>query len=295
MDWLPKCLTSIPDQYSVIVVDNNSTDNTVEYIEEHFPQINLFKENRNLGFGQANNKGISYAIKQGADYVYLLNQDAYLNSDTIPRLLKVHSNNKKFGILSPFHYKNSFTGLDDKFVMYMVKYGVHKSYIFDSNENQIKSVYEIPFVNAAGWLISKRTLSVIGGFDPIFFHYGEDRNYCQRAIYHGVKIGIVPSAKMIHDRENREEKKIIKYTEEYYEEYIRKIKIDFGDLNLTNFEKEFSKIISELRTSQFKAILKLNINKYKDSRYKLYLLNKYKEILSNSRSENSNVEKQHYL
>ena len=180
MAWLAKCLASIPKEYSVVVIDNNSTDNTVPYIEQHFSQIKLFKESKNLGFGQANNKGISYALKQGADYVYLLNQDAYLEANTIEKLIEMHQQDHTFGVLSPFHYTDGFKSLDANFLMYLERYGVHQQIIMDANEDTLKNVYEITFVNAAGWLLTKEVLEKVGGFDPIFFHYGEDRNYCQR-------------------------------------------------------------------------------------------------------------------
>ncbi|MDE5758519.1 MAG: hypothetical protein K2H85_07890, partial [Allobaculum sp.] len=66
---------------------------------------------------------------------------------------------------------------------------------------QVKPYYEVMGVPAAGWLIPKRTLERIGGFDPIFFHYGEDHNYFQRVNYHGMKTIVIPGAKMIHDRD----------------------------------------------------------------------------------------------
>lgn len=289
MQWLPKCLASIPNQYSVIAVDNNSTDNTVGYIERNFPKIKLFKENKNLGFGQANNKGISYALQQGADYVYLLNQDAYLEGNTIDTLLQVHQRNTSYGIISPFHYKESYTGLDDNFLMYLVRYKTHANYIFDANERQIKEIYEIPFVNAAGWLLPKQTLEIVGGFDPMFFHYGEDRNYCQRVLFHKLKIGIVPSAKMIHDRENREKKQVQKYSKYYYQEYLKYAKIDWGDINLNNFEVKFANKLSYIRSKQRKFILKLNLGGFKDSHQKYKLLKKIYPQLQKSRAQNMQV------
>ena len=80
MPWLSKCLESTKP-YAIVVVDNNATDGTVSYIKENYPLITILPQKENLGFGQANNIGMSYALKQGADYVFLLNQDAYLEND----------------------------------------------------------------------------------------------------------------------------------------------------------------------------------------------------------------------
>lgn len=60
------------------------------------------------------------------------------------------------------------------------------------------------FVNAAAWLISKECVLKTGLFHPAFFHYGEDNHYSARAQYHGFKSGLLPAAKVIHDRDLNE-------------------------------------------------------------------------------------------
>ena len=82
MQWLARCLSSCIG-YDVIVVDNASTDKTITFIKENFPDVKLIKQNSNLGFGQANNIGLSIALKEDVDYIFLLNQDAYLQPETI--------------------------------------------------------------------------------------------------------------------------------------------------------------------------------------------------------------------
>ena len=87
MKWLPKCLKSTMP-YSVIVIDNGSTDGTTDYILSNYPNVNILRQKKNIGFGQANNIGISYALKEGADYVFLLNQDAYLQKGSFDKLVQ---------------------------------------------------------------------------------------------------------------------------------------------------------------------------------------------------------------
>ena len=53
--------------------------------------------------------------------------------------------------------------------------------------DRLDDVYNTHYVNAAAWLLPRKTLEMIGGFDPIFFHYGEDDNYMNRVLYHGLK------------------------------------------------------------------------------------------------------------
>jgi len=78
--WIDRCLGSLrrsTSPISVIVVDNGSKDKTTQIIEKNYPEVHLIKTGANLGFGKANNIGIRYAMEQGADYFFLLNQDAW--------------------------------------------------------------------------------------------------------------------------------------------------------------------------------------------------------------------------
>ncbi len=234
MQWLKRCLSSIPAKYDIVVVDNNSSDETVTFIKEHFSRIILFEEKENLGFGQANNKGISHTLNNGAQRVFLLNQDAYLNDDTIDKLIAVQKERPEYGILSPIHTNAEGTRLDRKFSNY-VKYDMNPDFYSDFVlHKEPQEVYEVPFVNAAGWLISRDCLMNVGGFDPIFFHYGEDRNYSQRLLFHNFKIGVVPNCFMVHDREDRPEPVIKAHTEQFYKSRELYFKTLYADVNIDN-------------------------------------------------------------
>ena len=98
MIWIEKCLKSVVDQSEVIVVDNNSSDNTLNHIKQYFPSVKILPQSENLGFGKANNIGISYALNNGAEAVFLLNQDAHVEKECIDKLVKAHIENPEFGI-----------------------------------------------------------------------------------------------------------------------------------------------------------------------------------------------------
>lgn len=290
MPWLQKCLGSIDfDKYQVIVVDNHSKDETTKVISEDYPQITLYEENQNLGFGQANNKGISEAIKQGADYVYLLNQDAYLESNTISKLIEVHQQYTEYGVMSPVHTNAEKSKLDKNFSNY-ISYKNNENFYSDFVlKNTLRDVYKVPFVNAAGWLISKDCLMKVGGFDPIFFHYGEDDNYCQRVKYHGFKIGVVPDALMVHDRENREAKQVIKYSEAYFKNIDKKNKVIYANINYDKIS-ELERKIKNINKRVLKSIIKLN---FEEAKHLQSLKNNFKKSLNQIlRSRTLNVKSQ---
>ena len=132
MCWLSECLGSCGTN-NVIVVDNNSTDKTVNFIQENYPSIKLIQQPKNLGFGRANNIGIAYALKRGAEYVFLLNQDAYLELNTIEKLIEVHKENQEYGIVSPIHLNGNGEKLDLNF-SYFIK--ENNSLLFDALQNK---------------------------------------------------------------------------------------------------------------------------------------------------------------
>lgn len=200
--WLDSCLSSVLNSSvdaDLYIVDNGSTDGSIEYIKEKAPKAILVESKENLGFGKANNQGLRYALENGYDYVYLLNQDAWIEQDTLESLIEVSEKNPEYGILSPIQVNKQKNKLDLNF-----SYCCPSAILSDSLcKIPLKDVYETDFVMAAHWLITRKCLSLVGGFSPAFPHYGEDNNYIHRAQSKGLKVGIVPGTLAVHDRENR--------------------------------------------------------------------------------------------
>ena len=201
--WYERCFTSLRNsEYPVqtIVIDNASNDGTVEYIRENFPEIHLIESKENLGFGRANNIGMRYALDHGCDYVFLLNQDAWLEPNTLTELVRVSEKYPEYGILSPIHLNADKSSIEPHLLSYIANDKIiDPTFVQDLYFNTVKEVYTSKYINAAGWLLPKNTLNTIGGFDPIFYHYEEDDDYLNRVLYHGLKVGIVPAARMVHD------------------------------------------------------------------------------------------------
>lgn len=200
--WYDRCFGSLRNSdmsVETIVIDNASTDETVSYIKEHFPEVCLIESKENLGFAKANNIGIRKALDNGADYVFLLNQDAWVENDTLSKLVQTFEENENIGIVSPIHLKGDYSGLDIGFTKYMPA-----DFVSDAYMSCLKKSYYVTSVNAAAWLIKAECIRKVGGFDTMLFvHYGEDDNYCQRMKYHGYKIAVCTKATICHDREYR--------------------------------------------------------------------------------------------
>lgn len=201
LKWYDRCLSSLRQStlpVTSIVVDNASTDGSCEYIRQHFPEVTLLPQDKNLGFGQANNLGMKLALTQGADYVFLLNQDAWIEPGTVDELIKVSKDHPEYGILSCMHLNKEKTRIWQ--LNCICNDNITDPSLFnDLYFGDTKEVYDTKYVNAAAWLLPRKTIETVGGFDPIFFHYGEDDNYINRVLYHGLKIGICPKERIVHD------------------------------------------------------------------------------------------------
>lgn len=203
-EWVNRCFGSLRTSVmnvDAFVVDNNSTDGGVMEIQEKYPEVMIYRSRKNLGFGQANNVGLRYALEKGYDYVYLLNQDAWVLSDTLQTLVSVAEKHDEYGILSPMQLEKDEKTYESLFYKYVIcsdnlRCSLHEKLY---NVDTLEEVYDIPFAMAAHWLVTKRCLQTVGGFSPTFFHYGEDNNYIHRVFFHGFKLGLVPYAKAVHD------------------------------------------------------------------------------------------------
>ncbi len=208
IDWIEKCLNSLINSTlvsKIIIIDNGSTDSTITIIKQNFKTVTLIESKINLGFGQANNIGLKLALENHCDYAFLLNQDAWLqNKHTLLNLVTAFEINPNLGILSPLHLNGQGTALDLYFADYLQQSDIGNTTAAQIlTQKQPNLIINTTFVNAAAWLISAACFKKIGGFDPVFFHYGEDRNYTHRTLYYGFKIGICPQAIILHDREQR--------------------------------------------------------------------------------------------
>lgn len=292
MKWIEECLKSILNSSVPViplVIDNNSTDDTVNFIKANFPDLILWEQNDNLGFGKANNIGIAYALKQKADFVFLLNQDAFVEKNTIEALTKVALNRPEFGILSPVQLDYSGKYLENYFFKFMAEDNSRNFYSDFVINNELKEIYNINFIQAASWLLPISTIKKIGGFDPLFYHYGEDNNYCQRAIFHKIKIGVVPKTYIRHDSHKKEIIDFDLFSEKYFSVFLKEIYVKYGDINRNFGKVEIKKELNKLYKLFIGGILKFKIKKILGFYKQIYLFKSEINRINISRKINKSV------
>jgi GT2 family glycosyltransferase len=110
--------------------------------------------------------------------------------------------NPDFGLLSPLQLEEGGKEIEPIFKNFL-----RRNYSDDiinkmfpgANDFDIYKPYQMRFVNAAAWMMSRKCILKTGLFHPVFFHYGEDNHYASRVQFHGMKIGVLPAALAIHD------------------------------------------------------------------------------------------------
>ncbi|WP_157974600.1 glycosyltransferase [Lewinella sp. IMCC34183] len=191
--WLSTCLESIRalgELIDTVVVDNASTDGTRSLLSGQYRDLIDYYHplRRNVGFGRAHNFVFAQPYARNYDHFLLLNQDAALPRPAFERLLQQADAEPGFGILSPVHYRSA-TERDSRFASYL-----------RPGDPVVNGIREVPFVNAAIWLLRREVIDRIGGFNPVFPHYGEDENFATRLGLAGYRLGVVEDSTGYHYR-----------------------------------------------------------------------------------------------
>lgn len=220
-------------KYEIILVDNASTDGSIEYFKEKYKGKIIFLKNKeNLGFGRANNKGIEIAKGK---YVFLLNSDTLLINNAIKILFDYMELNPSVGIcggnlydieLNPVHsFKKELITLINEFDFLKNRMAkiLKKKRRLDFNYKNIP--LEVGYITGADMLIRKRVLEKSGNFDDDFFMYYEEVELTYRIKKLGYKVMSVPEAKIIHleGKSSIFEEKKIKMSFESKYKYFYKI------------------------------------------------------------------------
>lgn len=256
-DWIEKCLSSLVNSElptDIIVVDNASNDETCSIIRQKFPDILLIESTENLGFGKANNIGFKHLLDNSYRFAFLLNQDAWVKPNTIDKLVGALNNSPQTGMVSPMHLNDDGSKLETLFSQFIAPDKCPNLYSDIYCKSIQDKIYPCEFVNAAAWLVSINCIEQIGGFSPIFYHYGEDDNFCMRMKYHAIELGIFPNAEIHHAKNNYNSK----YDSLIELEKRRKIAL-YSD------PERYKRIDNDIyinKMSAIKSLLKFNMKDY---------------------------------
>ena len=219
-DLLVACLNSLfnhyrdeinHDDYEIIVVDNASSDGSVEYLRQHFPKVRVIENKTNLGFAKANNIGIKASVGKNK---LLLNPDTVVPKGTLTTMVAFMGQYPDAGIATckvqlingelddAWHrgFPTSlralfyFTGLANLFPQSQLFNGYHLGY------RQIDKIHEIDACVGAFLMIKRQVGEQVGWLDEDYFWYGDDLDLCFRVKAAGFKVMYVPSVSITHHK-----------------------------------------------------------------------------------------------
>jgi len=206
--YLADCFSTIEKQTrkpeEIIVVDNHSTDGTGEYLKNLSLsggiKIKLILNKENLGFAKANNQGMEMALEDGAQYIFLLNQDTRMEENCLMELLKAAEKEKIFFACQPlilcWPEKKLIQTAGDR--IHFLGFGYSGDYKEKFNAQEFQGNKEIPYASGAAMFIKSEVLKEVGLFDEDLFMYHEDMDLCLRARFLGRKILLAPQAIVYH-------------------------------------------------------------------------------------------------
>lgn len=199
-----KSLKKIKTSHYRIVVDNNSSDGSLEVARKSLRKDDqVIKNKKNLGFAKGNNVGIRWALAQGATHVLLLNPDTDAENDFLSSLIKNPGQ-----IVAPvIKYKNNGKWIYD--LGGFVNYWIGKAYHAETTRRP-KKVSSPGYVSGACMLISRKVFEEIGFFDERFFLYFEDADFCLRAKKAGFKVNVEPGSIVVHSLEQVKDRSVLK-------------------------------------------------------------------------------------
>ena len=233
-DVLKESLLSILNERELIknvfVVDNNSTDGSVDGITELDEKISLMENGRNLGYSKAVNRVLQQKDKL-AEYILVMNPDVVLYENTLTNLINYMQRNQDVGMSGPkilnpdgslqpacrrsiptpeiAFYRIS--GLSKIFKNSRIFSKYNLTYL-DENKHQF-----VEAVSGSFMFIRKKALEVVGTMDEKFFMYGEDLDWCYRFTKAGWKVAYCPDARVLHYHRVSSKKRLVRSTFHFYE------------------------------------------------------------------------------
>ncbi|MFC1849181.1 glycosyltransferase family 2 protein [candidate division CSSED10-310 bacterium] len=205
LEDLRNCLPSVmaldDPHHDVLVVDNGSTDDSCHFIRTCYPQVQIVRAKRNLGFAGGNNVGLKEAFRGGASYVALLNNDTRVEPSWLTGFREAFALDPVIGICGAkiLDWEGTLVEFDGTIFYPANASGGYLDQPVESYQNSDK-IREIAYACGGSMAISATCYGAIGDFDPSFYFYNEDIDLSLRAWISGFRVVINPRSVTYHRR-----------------------------------------------------------------------------------------------
>jgi len=197
------CLASLAENAypnkTVCVLDNASTDGSVEAIRQQFPDVILHSLAGNTGYAGNNNIGIQIALSTNAEWVLVLNEDTVLAPDCLARMMECAASDNRIGIVGPLVYHHDEPEVIQSAGGYLDKY-MRPSHIGQNqpDEGQFDSRREVDWISGCAICVRADAIRQAGTLDATYFYYWEETEWCIRIAAAEWRVVLEPAAKLWH-------------------------------------------------------------------------------------------------
>lgn len=197
--WLRACFEALAEtrypNLGILMVDNASTDSSLNIMAEHHPGIEVIRAGANLGFSEGNNIGIRRALDKGADYVVLLNPDTRVAPEWLDRMVEAGESDPRIGILGAVQLDYESEGFNSwtlsAFPGLIAELG---------DPEHAPEWIPVEWVEGACMAVKREVFDRIGMLDAIYFAFYEEIDFCRRAKVCGYEVALVPRSRIRHYR-----------------------------------------------------------------------------------------------
>lgn len=182
--------------FDVILVDNASTDDSILKLKEEFPHIQFIQATQNLGFTGGNNVGLKKALESNYEYVMLLNNDVFVDSNYLYHLINYFDFHSEVGAVQPLIYNHP-----DRFKIWNGGGEFNRiSGRTDSSKSNLSNdePHEIDWISGCAFMIRTSVLNQVGLFNEKYFAYYEDVDLSFRIREAGYKLMLIPLSVIYH-------------------------------------------------------------------------------------------------
>jgi GT2 family glycosyltransferase len=201
--FIPSILKTKYENFTLVYVDNGSSDDSASYVKEHFPEVEIFRIYVNKGFANGYQASLPYI---NSEYYVLLNSDVAVTEDWLTILMEKMEEDTDIGACQPkmlhepepelFDYAGASGGFIDAFCYPFCRGRLFHR--FESDEKQYDQVCEVFWASGACMLIRSALYHKLGGLDELFYAHMEEIDLCWRIKNAGYKILVVPKAVVYH-------------------------------------------------------------------------------------------------
>ena len=194
------CLNSLKNQPGeVIVVDNGSTDDSVDAIRSSHPDCHLIETKANLGYAGGNNVGIAYALEQGYTHLFILNNDTTLDTGCVCSLLATFQKRPELGVLGAWIVRMDEPELLDHLGGTWNPKTCSFDYVgYRKSHSETACPDSLDYVCGAAVMIKREVFEKVGLFDARFFLFWEEADLCFAARNAGFEVGCCKQARIWH-------------------------------------------------------------------------------------------------